>query len=60
MRAAGARPVHSQQEIGRFFDGLELTEPGLVQLPQWRPDLGYTGPVEGITLSAYCGVARKP
>jgi len=52
--------IRSPQEIGRFFDGLELTEPGLVQLPQWRPDLGYTGPVEGITLSAYCGVARKP
>jgi len=52
--------IRSPEEIGRFFDGLELTEPGLVQLPQWRPDLGYTGPVEGITLSAYCGVARKP
>jgi len=52
--------IRSPQEIGRFFGGLELTEPGLVQLPQWRPDLGYTGPVEGITLSAYCGVARKP
>jgi len=51
--------IRSPEEIGRFFDGLELTEPGLVQLPQWRPDLGYTGPVEGITLSAYCGVARK-
>ena len=29
-------------------------------LPQWRPDLGYTGPVDGITLSAYCGVGRNP
>jgi len=37
-----------------------MVEPGLVQLPQWRPDLGYTGPVEGITLSAYCGIGRKP
>jgi hypothetical protein len=51
--------IRSPEEIGRFFDGLELTEPGLVQLPQWRPDLGHTGPVEGITLSAYCGIARK-
>ena len=52
--------IRSPEEIGRFFDGLELVPPGLVQLPQWRPDLGNTGPVEGITLSAYCGVARKP
>jgi hypothetical protein len=52
--------IRSPEEIGRFFDGLELVPPGLAQLPQWRPDLGNTGPVEGITLSAYCGVARKP
>jgi S-adenosyl methyltransferase len=52
--------IRSPEEIGRFFDGLELTEPGLVQLPQWRPDLGPAGPVGKITLSAYCGVARKP
>jgi len=25
-------------EILRFFDGLELIEPGLVHVPQWRPD----------------------
>ncbi|MEV8531318.1 SAM-dependent methyltransferase [Streptomyces sp. NPDC051211] len=25
-------------EIGRFFDGFELVEPGLVQMPRWRPD----------------------
>jgi hypothetical protein len=52
--------IRSPEEIGRFFDGLEMTEPGLAQLPRWRPDLGYTGPVEGLTLSAYCGVGRKP
>jgi len=52
--------IRSPEEIARFFSGLEMVEPGLVQLPQWRPDLGYTGPVEGITLSAYCGIGRKP
>jgi hypothetical protein len=56
----GAADHPQPEEIGRFFDGLEMTEPGLAQLPQWRPDLGYTGPVEGLTLSAYCGVGRKP
>ncbi|MGP8001983.1 MAG: SAM-dependent methyltransferase [Streptosporangiaceae bacterium] len=24
-------------QIARFFDGLEMVEPGLVRVPQWRP-----------------------
>jgi len=36
------------------------TGPGLVQLPQLRPDLGQGGPIGKISLSAYCGGARKP
>jgi predicted secreted Zn-dependent protease len=24
-------------EVARFFDGLELLEPGVVVVPQWRP-----------------------
>jgi hypothetical protein len=28
----------SRAEILRFFEGLELIEPGLVHVPQWRPD----------------------
>jgi hypothetical protein len=51
--------IRSPQEIEGFFGDLEMVDPGLVQLPQWRPDLGYVGPVEGITVSAYCGIARK-
>ncbi|MEY7970781.1 SAM-dependent methyltransferase [Saccharomonospora xinjiangensis] len=27
----------SREEIAAFFDGLELAEPGLVWLPEWRP-----------------------
>ena len=41
----------------KFFTGLELVEPGLVQVHQWRPDPGdYVA--EG-TVSAHGGVARK-
>jgi hypothetical protein len=29
--------IRSPEELGRFFDGLELTEPGLVQLPSGAP-----------------------
>ena len=28
----------SRAEVARFFDGLELVEPGLVRAPEWRPD----------------------
>jgi hypothetical protein len=28
----------SQAEVTRFFDGLELAEPGMVRIQQWRPD----------------------
>lgn len=27
-----------QAEVARFFDGLELIEPGMVRVQQWRPD----------------------
>ena len=30
--------VRSYAEIARFFDGLEMAEPGLVQIDGWRPD----------------------
>ena len=28
----------TQAEVLRFFDGLELVEPGVVPVPQWRPE----------------------
>ena len=28
----------SQAEVAALFDGLELVEPGLVRVPEWRPD----------------------
>jgi SAM-dependent methyltransferase len=42
--AGGASPVdtevtvRSRAEIGQFFSGLRLLDPGLVRLPAWRPD----------------------
>jgi hypothetical protein len=30
--------LRGQEEILRFFAGLELIEPGVVQVPHWRPD----------------------
>ena len=48
----------SLADTERFFAGLELVEPGLVPLPDWRPDLGPAQ--EGGQSYAYGGVARKP
>jgi hypothetical protein len=48
----------SRGQLLRFFDGLELVEPGLVQLPRWRP--GPDDEIPSMEIPAYCAVARKP
>jgi hypothetical protein len=56
----GAVPyrLRSPAQIARFFEGLELLEPGVVSLPLWKPDPSPLGPpAEAHT---YGGVARKP
>ena len=50
--------VRAQSEILSFFDGLEMVGPGLVQLPDWRPD-PEDPPAEG-PVPFWCGVGRKP
>jgi hypothetical protein len=49
--------ARSHAEVLRFFDGLDLVEPGVVALPSWRPDSAHV-PAEYAT--GWCGVARKP
>ncbi|WP_240503056.1 SAM-dependent methyltransferase, partial [Streptomyces prasinopilosus] len=43
--ASGAVPYHVREveEIAGFFEGLELVEPGVVRVPQWRPGDGAPG-----------------
>ena len=44
-------------EVARFFDGLELVEPGMVQASKWRP----VSESEAASPAAlWAGVARKP
>jgi hypothetical protein len=50
-----ARPL---PEILRFFDGFELVEPGLVWMPEWRPEPGTER--SGRLKSLCAGVGRKP
>jgi hypothetical protein len=52
-----APPIRSRSgaEIGQFFDGLELVEPGLGSCSRWRPGPGALPPVP-----QYGALARKP
>ena len=54
--------VRSRPEIKRFFDGLDLVEPGVQSLPDWRPNPGDRTAVRptDAKVSVYGGVARKP
>ena len=51
--------LRSPQQIVRFFDGLDLLEPGVVSCSRWRPGISPLGgqPPE---VDEFCGVARKP
>jgi len=50
--------LRTRAEILRFFDGLELLEPGLIQVHRWRP--GLAAPGHHQEAAGYCGLARKP
>ena len=47
--------LRGRAQFARFFDGLELVEPGLTTAPQWRPESPGAAPLEVL-----CGVGRKP
>jgi hypothetical protein len=55
QRVAAPFTPRTFAEISRYFDGLDLVEPGLVPIPRWRALASPARPVP-----AYAGVARKP
>ena len=50
--------ARTHAEVCRFFAGLDLVEPGVVQVHRWRA--GTPGVGQGRDLAIYAGVARKP
>ncbi len=54
---AGSLPyvLRTPEEIARFFDGLELLEPGVVPCPRWRPESASSA----TTVDVYGGIGRK-
>jgi S-adenosyl methyltransferase len=47
--------ARTHAEVCRFFAGLDLVEPGVVQVQRWR-----VGADNERDLAIYAGVARKP
>ncbi|MCX4741742.1 SAM-dependent methyltransferase [Streptomyces antibioticus] len=49
--------MRSRDEIARFFEGYDMVEPGLVPMPEWRPD---TAPEDEdpYAFSGFAGVGR--
>jgi hypothetical protein len=49
--------LRDHARVTRLFDGLELVEPGVVRVAEWRPD----SPLEAASPTGlWGGVARKP
>ncbi|MFD5621887.1 SAM-dependent methyltransferase [Streptomyces yangpuensis] len=56
--------MRTGEQISGFFEGFEMVEPGLVSMPDWRPDRAEGGedgetPEDPYAFSGYAGVGRK-
>jgi trans-aconitate methyltransferase len=58
VRAAAPTTLRTKAEIMHLFNGLELLEPGLVQVHRWYP--GSPAPDMGDEVPGYAGLAQKP
>jgi len=58
-KATAPMTMRGREEILRFFDGLELVDPGLVQVSRWRPD-GFVPEIPGGHPWVWAGVGQKP
>jgi hypothetical protein len=62
LKAAGVTlALRSQEEFSRFFDGLDMVEPGVAVVHEWHPELGepVPGQDDGV-IPGYGAVGRKP
>ncbi|TQE35149.1 SAM-dependent methyltransferase [Streptomyces ipomoeae] len=64
--AHGTPPLNQRtpEAVARFFDGLDLLEPGVVSCTRWRPEPTGDSPPgetrEPEEVAMYCGVGGKP
>lgn len=59
VRGVRRHNIRSRAEVEPYFDGLDLVEPGIVQVPAWRPDVGEPA-VDPRDVWSIAGVGRKP
>jgi O-methyltransferase involved in polyketide biosynthesis len=50
--------LRSKAQMLRWFEGVDLLEPGIVTCTKWRPEPG--DPTAGTDVYQFCGLARKP
>jgi hypothetical protein len=60
MRGTNPPAFRTRAEVARFFDGLDVLDPGVVPLAEWRPDAGAPSRTGTRVTPMFCGVARKP
>ncbi|CAI7975017.1 hypothetical protein FRAHR75_1620002 [Frankia sp. Hr75.2] len=52
--------VRTRSEVERFFDGLDMVEPGVQSVHRWRPDDPSTDSPTDAEVNVYGGLARLP
>jgi hypothetical protein len=60
QRTATPMTMRTRDQVVALFDGWELVEPGVVYLPQWRPDPDTPGVDRPERMTGLAGVGRKP
>ncbi|WP_328907282.1 SAM-dependent methyltransferase [Streptomyces sp. NBC_00234] len=52
--------MRSRAQVSRFFEGYEMVDPGLVSMPNWRPEAPVVeGQEDPFAFSGFAGVGRK-
>ena len=56
----GSAPIalRDHQQVGRFFEGLEILSPGVVSCSRWRPEPGLLD--EPAEVAGLAAIGRKP
>jgi hypothetical protein len=57
-RVATKQTRRSRAEVARFVEGLDVVQPGVVQMHRWRPEPGAN--VDDYEVSGWAVVARRP
>ncbi|RCG21524.1 SAM-dependent methyltransferase [Streptomyces diacarni] len=60
QRGGTAFVPRSREQVARFFDGLDLLDPGVTMAHLWRPDGDPAQRLPREALTLHAGVARKP